>query len=78
MAVVSMSKQEFSRLEAGRGVEKDSNGMPPNLLAHYFYLWEPTVVRQTIETARTFASVSRTFVELLCQQDSVFALPKGF
>jgi hypothetical protein len=39
--------------------------MPPNLLAHYFYLWEPTVVRQNIETARTSASVSRTFVELL-------------
>src|SRR5215472_16721630 len=24
---------------------------PPNLLAHYPYLWEPTVVRQAIETA---------------------------
>jgi hypothetical protein len=35
----------------GRRVEKHSNGMPPNLLAHYFYLWEPTVVRQAIETA---------------------------
>ena len=52
-------------LAAGRGFEKHSHGMPPNLLAHYFYLWEPTVVRQTIETARTSASVSRTFVELL-------------
>jgi catalase len=30
--------------------------MPPNLLAHYLYLWETTVVRQAIETAR--ASVS--------------------
>jgi len=28
------------------GVEKHSNGTPPNLLAHYFYLWEPAVVRQ--------------------------------
>ena len=33
-------------LEAGRGVEKHSNGMPPNLLAHYFYLWEPTVIHR--------------------------------
>ena len=52
-------------LEAGRGVEKHSDGMPPNLLAHYFYLWEPTVVRQAIEPAWTSASVRRTFVELL-------------
>ena len=52
-------------LEAGRGVEKHSNGMPPNLLAHYFYLWEPTVVWQAIETVWTSASVRRTFVELL-------------
>jgi hypothetical protein len=25
--------------------------MPPNLLAYYPYLWEPTVVRQAVETA---------------------------
>ena len=30
--------------------------MPPNLLAHYPYLWEPTVVRQAIETAWSSAS----------------------
>jgi len=30
--------------------------MPPNLLAHYFYLWETTVVRQAIETAWISAS----------------------
>jgi hypothetical protein len=37
---------------------KHSNGMPPNLLAHYFYLWEPAVVRQAIETAWISASAS--------------------
>ena len=36
----------------------------PNLLADYFYLWEPTV-RQAIETAWISASVRRTFIELL-------------
>ena len=41
------------------------NGMPPNLLAHYCYLWEPTAVRQAIETAWISASVRRTFVEVL-------------
>ena len=30
--------------------------MAPNLLARYFYAWEPTVVQQTIETARTSVS----------------------
>src|SRR5215469_8753125 len=39
--------------------------MPPNLLAHYPYLWEPTVVRQAVETARISASVRRTFIQLL-------------
>jgi hypothetical protein len=28
-------------LEAGRGVEKHSNGMPPNLLAHHFIYGNP-------------------------------------
>jgi|SRR6516165_3359984 hypothetical protein len=41
------------------------SGMPPNLLAHYPYLWEPTVVRQAIETAWTSVSSGRTFVEVL-------------
>jgi hypothetical protein len=27
------------------------NAMPPNLLVHYPYLWEPSVVRQAVETA---------------------------
>src|SRR5262249_17734017 len=39
--------------------------MPPNLLAHYPYLWEPTVVRQAVKTAWISASVRRTFIELL-------------
>jgi hypothetical protein len=37
------AKAWIAAVEAGRGVEKHSNGMPPNLLAHYFYLWKPTV-----------------------------------
>ena len=41
------------------------NGMPPNLLAHYPYLWEPTVARQAIETAWTSVPSGRTFVEVL-------------
>ena len=28
----------------------------PNLLADYLYLWETTVVRQTIDTARIYGS----------------------
>jgi len=47
------------------GSRSYSNGMPPNLLAHYCYLWEPTAVRQAIETAWISASVRRTFVEVL-------------
>ena len=39
--------------------------MPPNLLAHYFCLWELTAVRQAFETAWISASVRRTFIELL-------------
>jgi hypothetical protein len=50
---------------AGRGFEKYSHGMPPNLLAHYCYLWEPTAVRQAVETAWISASVRRTSVEVL-------------
>jgi hypothetical protein len=52
-------------LEAGRGVEKHSNGMPPNLLAHYCYLWKPTAVQQAVETAWISSSVRWTFVEVL-------------
>jgi hypothetical protein len=33
--------------------------MPPNLLAQYFYLWEPTVVWQAIETASHFADTAQ-------------------
>ena len=58
---------------AGRGVKKHSDGMPSNLLAHYFYLWEPTVVRQAIETAWISASSGRHSLSYWCQQDSVFA-----
>jgi len=36
--------------------------MPPNLLAHYFYLWEPPAVQQAVETAWISASVRRTFI----------------
>ena len=32
------------------------SGMPPNLLAHYPYLWELTAVQQAIETAWISAS----------------------
>ena len=39
--------------------------MPPNLLAHYLYLWELTAVRQPVETAWISPSVRRTFIELL-------------
>src|SRR5215469_5942423 len=46
---------------------------PPNLLAHYPYLWEPTVVRQAIETAWISASSGGHSLRYWCQQDSVFA-----
>jgi hypothetical protein len=39
--------------------------MPPNLLAHYCYQWEPSAVRQAVETAWISVSVRRTFVEVL-------------
>ena len=45
----------------------------PNLLAHYPYLWEPTVVRQVIETAWTSVSQGGHSSRYWCQQDSVFA-----
>src|SRR5262249_49399342 len=41
---------------------------PPDAVHHQTkdpYLWETTVVRQTIETARTSVSSGRTFVEVL-------------
>src|SRR5499427_29306 len=50
---------------AGGRVGKHSKRNAPNLLAHYPYLWEPTVVRQAIETAWTSFSSGRTFVEVL-------------
>src|SRR5262249_40372452 len=42
--------------------------MPPNLLAHYPYLWEPTVVRQAIETAWISASSGGHSLSYGCQQ----------
>jgi len=51
--------------------------MPPNLLAHYFYLWEPTVVQQAIETAWTSVSSGGHSSRYWCQQDSVFARIKS-
>ena len=50
------------------------NGMPPNLLAHYLYLWELTAVRQVLETAWISASVRRTFTELLVPAGSSSSL----
>src|SRR6516225_9626074 len=44
------------------------NGMPPNLLAHYLYLGETTVVRQAIETARTSVSSGGHSSSYWCQQ----------
>src|SRR6516162_10213254 len=48
--------------------------MPPNLLAHYLYLWELTAVRQALETALVSASVRRTFIELLVPAGSSSSL----
>jgi hypothetical protein len=48
--------------------------MPPNLLAHYLYLWEITAVRQAVETAWISASVRRTFIELLVPAGSSSSL----
>jgi ribosomal 50S subunit-recycling heat shock protein len=42
--------------------------MPPNLLAHYLYLGETTVVRQAIETARTSVSSGGHSSSYWCQQ----------
>jgi hypothetical protein len=42
--------------------------MPPNLLAHYLDLWETTVVRQTIETARASVSSGGHSSSYWCQQ----------
>src|SRR5215469_13025248 len=54
--------------------------MPPNLLAHYFYLWELTAVRQAIETAWIPVSVRRTFVEVpdMRQKPVAAGSPTGF
>jgi hypothetical protein len=41
-------------------------------LADYLYLWETTVVRQTIDTARIYVSFRRTFVDLLVPAASTF------
>src|SRR5215467_8772713 len=54
-----------AELEAGGRVEKHSNGMPRICWHTIPYLWEPTVVRQAIETAWTSVSSGRTFVEVL-------------
>ena len=48
--------------------------MPPNLLAHYCYLWELTAVWQAVETAWIAASVRRTFIELLVPAGSSSSL----
>src|SRR5262249_58640268 len=40
---------------------------PPNLLAHYPYLWEPTVVRQAIDTALISASSGGHSSRYWCQ-----------
>src|SRR6516165_10471137 len=48
--------------------------MPPNLLAHYLYLWELTAVRQAVETAWISGSVRRTFIELLVPAGSSSSL----
>jgi hypothetical protein len=50
----------------------------PNLLAHYFYLCETTVVRQAIETARTSALSGGHSSRYWCQQDSVFAPDRNY
>jgi len=39
------------------GSREHSDGMPPNLLVHYLYLWEIIAVRQAIEIARTSVSL---------------------
>src|SRR5215831_1068633 len=41
---------------------------PPNLLAHYPYLWEITVVQQAIETAWISASSGGHSLSYWCQQ----------
>ena len=51
------------------------NGIPPNLLAHYLYLWELTALGQAIETALISASVRRTFIELLVPAGSSSSRP---
>ena len=43
------------------------NGMPPNLLAHYLYLGETTLVQQAIETARTSVSSGGHSSSYWCQ-----------
>jgi len=45
----------------------------PNLLADYLYLWETTVVRQAIETARASASSGRHSSSYWCQQRQLAA-----
>jgi hypothetical protein len=42
--------------------------MPPNLLAHYLYLGETTVVPQAIETVRTSVSSGGQSSSYWCQQ----------
>src|SRR5215472_596696 len=42
--------------------------MPPNLLAHYPYLWEPTVVWQAIDTAWISPSSGGHSLSYRCQQ----------
>jgi len=45
----------------------------PNLLADYLYLWETTVVRQAVETARTSASSGGHSSSYWCQQRQLAA-----
>jgi hypothetical protein len=51
---------------ARQDLSSAANGMPPNLLANYLYLWETTVVRQT---SADFYLVRRTFLEFIGASD---------
>jgi hypothetical protein len=67
-ARVHKPEEFLRRLQIGVDYALDQTGHAPLqriCWAHYFYLWEPTVVRQTIETAWTSVSSGRTFVEVL-------------
>ena len=58
------------------GSRNTRTGMPPNLLAHYCYLWKPTAVRQAVETAWISASVRVGQLTVRCELDTG-QYPKG-